>query len=502
MNKAILIILLFFSVPYTPAGAESVNVTINGDKVLLENRFQQGVQLDYYDWQKIVSSNDKQIYIDYLKDMNCKLIRLFVSRQSGLNPSNTDPNKDMGPCTSWNSKNHTGVFYWNNLDQTIDTILSIGAEPVLVLMIQDSPHHFPKIPRGMMVTDTNLPDASDYAAYCAEYAQRYQGKVKYYEVMNEPYFYWGFPENTTQVDLLLNIYEASYVKMKQMDPSLLISFDAIVYVHVFNYMKSNNIPFDFYDFHGYGGSNVTDSTTSCLDASEYYYSIKKSSESYTIAELKQMMNNTEMPVINSESNFNSAWIGGTDPRNCQIEGVCFDALQTIYAIKGGTDYRVHYYMVNSKTQSAAQPTGGWGFGIINSDDDSAFLPYYFCHLIGKNLSLGDNVIESNTTNPKVESIAWIHRNLRKILVVNRGETALDVSLPFAGNYTEVDGTTYGIHTGNNVNTIRMEPYSIILYSETHTFYPYNIVMLTITSMALFFYVSYIVSKKIIKYARL
>lgn len=105
----------------------------------------------------------------------------------------------MGPCTSWNSLTHFGVFNWANMDKTIEAIRSIGAEPILVLMSPSSTLPFPRNPRGMRADSNGLPFPEDYAAYCAQFAERYIGKVRFYEVMNEPFQYWNWNADITRV---------------------------------------------------------------------------------------------------------------------------------------------------------------------------------------------------------------------------------------------------------------------------------------------------------------
>ena len=466
--KRFFLVLIIISSSITSINAQPSTITVNVNNVISTVNFRQGVQFDYYDWSRVVDYSSRQLYLDYLKEINCGIVRIFVFRQSSMNPDIpvNETSGYMGPCTFWDSENHTGVFNWVNMDKTIDAIRSIGAEPILVLMMPSSTVPFPRNPRGMESDSNGLPFPDDYAAYCAQYAERYKGKVRFYEVMNEPYQYWSTNEDMSKVSKLLNVYKACYGKIKGADPDSQISFDTVQMRNVFVYMKANNIPFDFYDFHGYGGDDVNDSTNYVLEKAGETF-LNDSGEEYSLATMRQKNDNSTMISFCSETNFSDTWMGGTDIRNTQSEGVCFSGLQTIYALQIGLNYRIHYTMSNSKLSSSSQPSGGWGFGMINTDDDSPLLPYYFYRLIGQNLSIGDVIVETKSQNSDIKAVSWIHNGTTKTLAVNIGSASVDVSINYPGEYTGIDDTYYGTKTGTYWNSVTMEPYSVMLTSNAN-----------------------------------
>lgn len=266
---------------------------------------------------------------------------------------------------------------------------------------------------------------------------------------------------------LLNIYKACYNKIKEVDPGSLISFDSVQMKTIFNYVSANQIPFDFYDFHNYGGDDIHASTDYCLLRAGDTY-VDDFGSTYPLDVVRQMNNNNTMLSFCSEANFNSAWIDGTDIRNTHTEGVCYAALQTIYAMEIGLNYRIHYAMSSSKYASSQQPSGGWGFGILNTNNDSPFLPYYFYRLIGQNLSIGDKIVETISSNTDIKAVSWINKGSTKTLIVNKSSIKLNISINYSGEYTKIDGTSYGTQTGTFIDSVVMEPYSTTLVSESIT----------------------------------
>jgi len=428
--------------------AQKIQITVSPNITLGYNQEELGVQLDYDDWKHITGKASGD-YTPFLQAMNVKIIRVFVYRQNNLNP-----NSVYGPCSNWDSSTHTGTWNWDNMDLVVNTIRSMGAEPLLVLMHPWSTLPFPRNPTGMS-TDPNtlLPYPDDWGKYCAEWVKHYGNKVKYYEVMNEPYQYWHWSPDTVRLSQLMALYSSAYNAMKAINPNLIISHDAVMIKDVLKYQKENNIPFDTFDFHGYGGSALTDSDSTIFDMAGTYLT-KLSPSRYTYAEAESYYGK-DLPIIDSETNFSWA-VSPPDTRNQLIDGAVFNALQLIIGAMKGVSYRIHYIVGST--------AGGWGF--INSGTNTPFKTYYVYKLFGQNLFKGDVLIQSLSASSDVVTLSWKHGGVLYLMAVNKGVTTQSLTLSgmTPQSYTLIDSSNNEL-VGSYSPSVVLPSYSIILFKS-------------------------------------
>ena len=107
-----------------------------------------------------------------------------------------------------------GRFDWTNVDRTID---AAQRRNMAVLGIINSTPAWAVAPGAPPITGRPA-SAAQYAAFCAQVATRYAGKVSAYEIWNEPngaQFYAPTPDPAGYTELL----KAAYPKIKDVDPN-------------------------------------------------------------------------------------------------------------------------------------------------------------------------------------------------------------------------------------------------------------------------------------------
>jgi hypothetical protein len=129
--------------------------------------------------------------------------------------------------TTWAQLEHDkGGWDWKMLDRTVDLADQHGVEVLYTL--GRSPHwasarpndrgngRNPNIEPGGMAEPRDL---EDWRNYVRKVATRYKGRIKTYEIWNEPNlanFYTGTPE------AMLNLAREAYTVLKQVDPSITV----------------------------------------------------------------------------------------------------------------------------------------------------------------------------------------------------------------------------------------------------------------------------------------
>jgi beta-glucosidase/6-phospho-beta-glucosidase/beta-galactosidase len=86
------------------------------------------------------------------------------------------------------TETNQGMYDWTTYDQAVDTIVGLGLEPILTLM---STPNWASLNSGTSCAAKSEPrNASqgfpDFGTFCTQIGTRYCGKVRYYQIWNEP----------------------------------------------------------------------------------------------------------------------------------------------------------------------------------------------------------------------------------------------------------------------------------------------------------------------------
>lgn len=450
-----------------------VEITVDVSKVIGVNNLSLGFQLDWERWKKFLDSPVQQ---QLAIDARFKLIRVFDFRPT---------NPRLMPCIYWNESSKTGVWNWTWVDLLTQKIFEIGAEPLFCLgWARDNIQNY--IPPGMAINPiTQLPYAESYAAYAKEWVKHFKQlglPVRFYEIMNEPFFYFGWnAANVTRLGYFVEFWNFVAGAMRAENSNILLSHDAIMQRRVFDYWLLYGDDVDFLDFHKYDADTIGQYSDAEMFRRAEIRGFEDVSWSalYSIGTARQKWFNARgkwLPTVISESNFNSAWENGTDPKIQQMSGAVWLALVLRTSVLKGVNYYVYFEFSSSKSwELVNRASGGWGFGMINHDDNELWYPYYVNKIIGFNLRVGDRIVEVKSASDDVSAFAWINDGKLAILLVCKVTeprmirikgvaglfdiTWIDSTIPYTSSETQKINK-------NVMDPIKLNGYTVMLLKES------------------------------------
>jgi hypothetical protein len=452
------------------SGLSQASVTVNSGNVVGTNKLSLGFQLSS-EWKTWSDSSARR---ELAQNVGFKLVRVF---------DYTASTPRLMPCAGWNEAAKTGTWDWTNVDSIVQRLTEVGAEPLFCLGCPASPVTN-YIPHGMAVNpSTSLPYPDSWAAYCREWVKHFKntGKTaRYYETMNEPWAYFGW-DDYVKIANFMAVFNAAATAMRAENPSVMISFDGTNRKPVLDYWLSNGgADLDYISFHKYDAGTIGQySDATMLDRAETFQ-LETSPSYYGIQDARQVYYNARgkwIQVINSESNFNSAYETGTDPKIQQMVGAVWLALVLKTGILNGLDYNVYFHFgARAYSERRTQTSGGVGFGMVNLDDNQPWYPYYVQKMIGSNLAVGDQIVESTSSSPDIGSVAWVHDGKLNTLVICKNDTAGAFGLKLYGlegtlDYSKIDNSiswqTPRMQNGtmDSTGSITIKGYTVALFQS-------------------------------------
>lgn len=435
-----------------------IYVTVDSSDVIAVNNLSLGFMLDW-EWKTWL---DRSALRQLAQNANFRLIRFFDFRP-------TTPN--LMPCTYWNETTKTGLFNWTNVDLLVQGIFEVGAEPLICI---GNAYDESWIRVGMAVNPaTGLPYPESYAAYSTEWVKHFNAvglPVRYYEIINEPDLYF---DDLTKLGYYVDLWNAVARSMRAVNPDLLLSQDTITIKPVLDFWLQHGDDIDFLDSHKYDGNFIEEYSDAEMFVRAEQYCFETDSWFYGVEDARRMWLNARgklLPVINSEYNFNAAWKTGTDPRIQQMVGAVWTSLVLRTSILKGLSHSVYYSFSSGKSWQESYGTG-FGLGMINSDDNQPWYPYYAQKLIANNLGVGDSIVESISSSDDVRSLAWIHQGTLNVLLICKVDSPRTVYLKgLTGQITfsKIDNTisweTPSVQEGtvNASDPITLNGYTLIL----------------------------------------
>lgn len=382
-----------------------VDVNINPTEKVGTNNLSLGFMV-YHEWQNWLN---RPVLRQLAEDANFQMVRLFTDK--------------IEPCTNWDESTKTGTFSWTDVDSLVDSVFAVGAEPLICIGraegIEDN------LPQGMTIDPaTGWPIPESWGAYCAEWIKHFKqaGKpIRYYEIINEPWVDGGF-NTETKIANYMAVFNAAAQAMRAEDPSILLGFDGSSRRHVLDYwLENGGADLDFISFHKYDSNSIGQYTdeemfvraeTHKLDTSSFFYGVADARQTYYNARGKMI------PVINSESNINCAWKDGTDPKIQQMMGAVWTALVLRSEILKDLRYNIYNRYTSGATWAREHKTsGGAGMGMINSDDNQPWYPYYVQWMLGTSMSVGDSIVKTTSSSDEIRVLSWIHEGEVNILLI-------------------------------------------------------------------------------------
>jgi hypothetical protein len=400
------------------AWAQTTSITINTGKTLTTNQFSLGFSMAN-EWRTWSSSSTEQ---QLARNGNFKMIHVY----SWL----------VEPCTRWNEASETGTFNWASVDSLMQKIFAVGTQPIISLGYCDSSGI--RIPSGMAINPTtHLPNANSFAAYCRAWVTHMQSKgfaVRYYEVINEAWYFF-YPNwsawSSVKAGYFLQLFNACYNAMHAQNSQVLVGNDASLHRKFLDYWIANGGKLDFLSFHNYDcdGTSMADQTP--LQRAEQRFFITDN-YFYGVNDARQLYFNkygVTLPAIATEANWAATCSSGTDPRIQQVVGAVWTALMLKSSILNNVQYECYFSFSSSKSWEVSnKKSGGYGFGMVNQDNNQPWYPYYVQKLIGTNLAVGDQIVNSSSSSSDISTLAWVHSGKLNILLICKVTQAMNVKL--------------------------------------------------------------------------
>ena len=475
-KKIIYLLLILFTL--TPSYSfrfvnafPEIYASVDSNLVIDNDTFTLGIQ---FDWESTIWRN-RPILQEMTRNANIKLIRIWSSEPE--------------PCKQWNEANKSGTWNWTQLDPLFQKIFEIGAEPLICLGFYDWNVNKIRTPPGMATdSETGLPYPASWAAYCTEWVKHFQiagFPVKYYEMINEPHHYFGWVATQPKLGYYMNLYNTAARAMRAKNPNIKLGSDCLILKNVLDYFISNGENLDFLSYHGYGSDGNLDAT----DAEIFYYAenrhISQDPTKYGVdkaRELYKASRGIDLPVIKSENNVNWAFVNGTDPRIQTMVGVVYHALTFRTSILKKYSCNIYYNFASSASEAHQKPTGGMGFGMVNSDNNKPWYPYYVYKMVGESLFIGDKILKTNSSSDDLRIVAWIHEDKVNILLIckiNEPRTIYINGLEGQLEYQKLDSTISwenpAIQTGKigSSDQINLNGYTVMLLKGHIPIFPFE-----------------------------
>jgi hypothetical protein len=399
------------------AAVPTIDVTVNPSSFLAYNKFSPGFMLDneWKDWRDSSASST------LTSDAGFKLVRVFDWKS-------TSPD----PCTYWNEAARTGTFNWASVDPLIKKIFEAGAQPLMALGGAVGYLSTPHVPNGMAINSTTkLPNPESYAAYVVAWVKHYKSlgyPIKYWEIFNEAWYFffksWGVPDST-RLSNFVKLFTVVAKRVHEQDASALVGTDSSTFRCFLDYIVKYGDGLGFLSFHKYDSGSLTDPDSSILSSVETRY-FETGSSMYGPADARKVWLQSRgvlLPVIISETNLSYLWTNGSEPRMQKLVGAVWTALLLRTCVLQGIAYSIYYTFSSSKYYESQKGTGGYGFGMVNSDDHKPWYPYYVQKMVGSNLSPGDSVVNSSSSSTELRSLAWLHGKQLNVLIILRVNSA-------------------------------------------------------------------------------
>lgn len=428
-----------------------IQVTVNPSRAIGLNNFSLGFQLDGPD---IRNWRDRSVLRELASDANFKLVRFFEHRLGK-------------PCIYWDESTKTGRWDWTSVDLLVQRIFEIGAEPLIVLGFYSWTYNrLSSAPAGMSDDpNTGLPYPDQWGAYCAEWVRHFKDvglPVRYYEIINEVSFYFGWPATQPKLSYYMELYNASATAMRTTNPNVQVGCDSSTFKKVLDYFTSHGEDLDFLSFHRYGLDSKTKSDAQAMEAAETKY-LYDSANLYGVDTARQVYKNAkgvELPVIMSEGNLCDDY-DPIDQRTHTMLGAVYTALSIRTFTLKNLLHSIYFIFGGGEDE----------MGMVDTNTNEPWYAYYVQWMIGRNLAVGDKLVETLCSSEDMRSLAWLHGGKLRVLLIckiDQSRTIILKGVTGQLDYFKIDNTipweTPSIQTGamNSTDTIIMKGYSVML----------------------------------------
>ena len=431
-----------YTISNTISNSISNNANINANKT----NFDAKVHADFSDYETFQRTqygmNEKDRWSKFTyddtyhklhKSLNTSYIRVWIDK--------AQPNPKVG------------VWDFKTLDDYVNSVYSSGAQPFM--SISYAPAHLSKNGYG---NELNYPnDRTAFAKYCAEIVRHYNIEqkrgIEYWEIWNEP---WWESQSMNEYILIFN--EAAKA-MKSVDPTIKVGGPGNAwYIPEWVDATLQNCPeLDFIPWHIYNGDRSGNADWQILDDTTIYEQTAKDAR----ARIEKSRPNSNIEIMVTELNSVSKWNPTTDPRISYQFNAAWYASALNHLIRGGIDKE--FYFEGTCSDDPYHNFGMW------SDTGKIKPTYWTKMLFSKYAPYGSTVVNSTSTNHKIESLAIINET-SNLFLINKENKTMHTFVDISGlNLTNL---TQNLTQNQKQNQTQVKNATLYIFSES-TFDKFN-----------------------------
>ncbi|MCI4363605.1 MAG: hypothetical protein L3K13_04795 [Thermoplasmata archaeon] len=382
----------------------------------------------------------------------------------------------VAPAT-WNSAKGTVSFNYANFAPIVNFTRSLHTTTFLSVSA-GSWGDGNLLPAGMPLNTSLLvnyyghgtgyfPALGPYKTYITQFAKDMAANkwtITYWNIGNEI----PVAINLTLAAAFGNVFNVAEKAIHSVFPNALVGSDILMGHHEIGFFEKYLHNVGFLSFHAYPAGNLCAGTAYCVpnNVNEYYRDAQVLQVSSLFHGYWQFMqprkaqwswfNATHhwIPVIDSESNLNSAQNFGSDPRQQNLFGAAWLGSLLIDGSHQNLSSEVYYSLFSTYPlpPSRTSALGGWGFGLMTegaNDVPTRYAPYYATTFWAQNVPQGAKGLAVTNSQPSMIRTYAVHDGANlSLFLVNVGANNATVTASVAGGQWTaarerlLDATTY------------------------------------------------------------
>jgi hypothetical protein len=402
----------------------------------------------------------------------------YAAYAAALHPSLVRFSQTYAAPATWNAANASVSFALGSVGPLINMTQQIGAM-AYVSIPAGTWGDGNLLPQGMPLnrslpidwTQANsigyFPTTTAYATYLTTFAQAVKANgwnISYWNLGNEVPV-----ANTSEASAFAVVFNAGARAIHGVFPSALVGSDVLLVKSKLGLFAQSMKGVGFIAFHAYPAEGLcTPVTVYCVPDNVNNYNrnaqVLAKTTNYSGFAVFEAPRSAQwawynatgkwLPIIDAETNLNSAQGDGTDPRQQTLFGAAWLAYSLIQAAKENVSNTVYY---DFRTPYPNPPSttsfyGGWGFGLTQAapqGPDLRFAPYFAGQLWGSNFGRTDRGVSVEGGAPGyVAGYAARSGSNLSLWLVNLAGVRAQVTFDVSGtgwqvtHFGRLDGSTY------------------------------------------------------------
>ena len=388
----------------------------------------------------------------------------FTQQVRALHTSMFRFSADVLAPSVWNNATHRPVFDFTNLTPVMNlsvathnnVYLSVPAGtwqdgnrlpvgmPLNTSLVVDGPGHH---------TTGYFPTASAYSTYIHTFASGVSSrgwKIAYWNIGNEVPIYW----NTTVAHAFVPVFNAASKAIHAVFPNASVGSDVLAARHQIDYYATHLVGVGFLAFHYYALHASCQRAPFCAPNNVNGYlsdgptlgtSVDIDHQSsFLPPEVARVewhnQTGTWLPVIDSETNLNSAWRNGTDTRQQTLFNAAWLASTMIRGSQENLSNLVYFNLLtpNPLNATASSPYGGWQYGALYEgagDADVHYSTWWTIVLWNSYFRGGSPAVQVSAGNSfAVRAYAAQNGTGANVLLVNRAAVTVQLNVSAVGAF--------------------------------------------------------------------